>query len=128
MMRKIQKSAERSSVIKLFSGRYGHFDGGKKGNGCKSPYYTAWNRLIQGSVAEQIRYAMMALWPVIRDLGGRMLLQVHDSILFLVPIEKRAEAARLIKFYMEGVRAWDIPAVVDIKSGPNWLDVEKEAA
>lgn len=128
MMRKIQKSAERSHVIKLFSGRYGHFDGKSKGNGCKSPYYTAWNRLIQGSVAEQIRYAMMALWPVIRALGGRMLLQVHDSILFLIPIAKRAEAARLIKHYMEGVRAWDIPAVVDIKSGPNWLDVQKEAA
>lgn len=128
MMRKMQKSAQKNGVIKLFSGRYGHFDGERKSVHCKSPHYTAWNRLIQGSVAEQIRYAMMALWPVIRDLGGRMLLQVHDSILFLIPIEKRAEAARLIKQHMEGVRQWDIPSVVDIKSGPNWLDVKKEAA
>ena len=128
MMRKMQKLAEKHHVIKLWSGRYGHFDGSKKSVHCKSPFYTAWNRLIQGSVAEMIRYAMMALWEPIKALGGRMLLQVHDSILFLIPLAKQAEARRVIRQHMENFPRWDIPAVIEIKSGPNWLDVQKEAA
>lgn len=126
-MYRLSDIATDKHTIKLWSGRWRHFDGERKSSSCKSPYYTAWNALVQGSVAEMVRHAMMRLWPVIRGLGGRMLLQVHDSILFLIPTEKLTVARALIREHMENFPLWDVAPHVDIKSGPTWLDV-KEAA
>lgn len=130
VMRSMQKKAEEHGVIRLWTGRWGHFDGPTKSQSCKSPYYTAWNRLIQGTVAEIIRHAMMRLWEPLNAIGARMLLQVHDSILLLVPLGRRAEAARIVRQNMEAFPGWTVPMTVDIKTGPNWLDVKewKEAA
>jgi DNA polymerase-1 len=131
IMYRLADIAEERGAIRLWDGRCAHFDGERKQAGvCKSPYYTAWNRLIQGTGAGMVRVAMMQLWEPIRALGGRMLLQVHDSILFLIPTERLPEAARLIRFHMENFPQWDIPARVDMKAGPTWLDVQdyKEAA
>jgi len=74
-----------------------------------------------------IRRAMQALHEPIGSLGGRMLLQVHDSLLFLLREDRLAESLATIRHHMEAFPEWDIPARVDIKVGPNWLDV-KEAA
>lgn len=130
MMRRLQKIAERNGCIRLPEGRWAHFDGDRKSAHCKSPYYTAWNRLVQGSVAGMMRVAMMRLWAPMTALGGRMLLQVHDSILFLVPTAQLREACALIRHHMQDFPSWDIPARVDIKAGPSWLAVQevKEAA
>lgn len=125
MMRSLQEMAEKNGVIRLWSGRWGHFDGERKSVHCKSPYYTAWNRLIQGSVAEIVRVAMMRLREVLASYGARMLLQVHDSILFLGPIQHRAAICRAVREHMENFPEWDVPTLVDIKTGPNWLDVKE---
>src|SRR5438046_2021182 len=119
--------AGRNQAILLPEVLWAHFDGERKSVHCKSPYYTAWNRLIQGSVAGMIRKAMMNLAPCLAGIGGRMLLQVHDSILLLVPTHRMLHALPMIREAMEDFPEWDIPARVDIKAGPNWLDV-KEAA
>lgn len=126
-MYRLSDIATEKHAVRLWSGRWRHFDGEKKSILCKSPYYTAWNALIQGSVAEMVRYAMLRLWPVIRDLGGRMILQVHDSILFLIPTNKLALARTLIREHMVNFPLWDVAPDIEIKSGPTWLDV-KEAA
>jgi DNA polymerase-1 len=126
-MYRLSDLAEEKRAIQLWSGRWRHFDGETKSTLCKSPYYTAWNGLIQGSVAEMVRHAMLRLWPVIRDLGGRMMLQVHDSIVFLIPTDKLKLAYALIREHMENFPLWDVRPSVEIKSGPTWLDV-KEAA
>lgn len=129
VMRRMSRKAERNGAIKLFTGRWRHFDGARKGPHCKSPYYAAWNSLVQGSVAEMVRLAMMRLWPVCLHYGARMLLQVHDSVLFLVPTSCLHEFVAAAKVCMEDFPIWSIPARVDVKAGPNWLDVKKlEAA
>jgi DNA polymerase I-like protein with 3'-5' exonuclease and polymerase domains len=126
-MYRLADMAKEKHAIRLWSGRWRHFDGESKSLHCKSPYYTAWNALVQGSVAEMVRHAMMRLWPVMRDLGGRMMLQVHDSILFLVPTEKLPLARALIREHMTNFPMWDVPPDIEIKSGPTWLDVKEVA-
>lgn len=127
IMRTLQRLAEKDGCIRLPEGRFAHFDGARKGVHCKSPYYTAWNRLVQGSVAGMIRVAMMRLAEPIDWLSSRMLLQVHDSILFLVPTHKIPAVCAVIRQEMENFPHWDIRPKVDIKAGPTWLDVKEIA-
>lgn len=130
IMYRLQDMAEQKGSIKLYDGRWVHFDGATKGAGCKSPYYTAWNRLVQGTVANMGRQAMLRIRQPLAELGGRMLLQIHDSVLSLVRTDRLAESVAVHRAAMEDFPQWDVPAKIDVKVGPNWLDLEpyKEAA
>jgi len=82
----------------------------------------AWNSPIQGTAADVIKLAMLA---VERDgraagSGARMLLQVHDELLFEVPEAEAAQAGPAIRRSMESVVELAVPLVVDLKTGPNW--------
>jgi DNA polymerase-1 len=80
------------------------------------------NAPIQGSAADIIKRAMTRIEDALDDAGltGRMLLQVHDELIFEVPdseVEKTAEVARSV---MEGAANLSVPLTVDTGSGPNW--------
>ena len=80
------------------------------------------NAPIQGSAADIIKRAMVRVESALADakLTGRMLLQVHDELIFEVPdseIEQTAEVARTV---MEGAADLSVPLTVDTGSGPNW--------
>ena len=53
-------------------------------------------------------------------LGARMLLQVHDELIFEVPEAEVGETAELVSKTMEGAAHLDVPLVVDTGTGPNW--------
>jgi DNA polymerase-1 len=55
---------------------------------------------------------------------AKMILQVHDELLFEVPIKERAKLGKLVKEEMEGVHKLAVPIVVEIGCGPNWRDLE----
>ena len=82
----------------------------------------AWNSPIQGTAADVIKLAMLAVEREIETSGSgaRMLLQVHDELLFEVPDAEVAQAGALIRKAMESVVELAVPLLVDLKTGPNW--------
>jgi DNA polymerase-1 len=80
------------------------------------------NTPIQGSAADLIKAAMIRISKSLPEKGAqaRMIIQVHDELVFEVP-EKELEAVReLVREEMEGVIKLRVPLKVDINSGPNW--------
>ncbi|MGH7498346.1 MAG: DNA polymerase, partial [Gemmatimonadales bacterium] len=87
----------------------------------------AQNSPLQGSAADLIKLAMIRIHRALRDgaLGSRMLLQVHDELVFEVP-EAEIETMRLlVRTHMEQAAELKVPLVVDIGVGPNWLDSKR---
>ena len=58
-----------------------------------------------------------------RKLKTRMVLQVHDELLFEVPADETAEVEELVRAEMEGVVKLNVPLVADLAFGPNWRDM-----
>jgi DNA polymerase-1 len=81
----------------------------------------AMNMPIQGSAADILKLAMLALRKPPTP-GARMLLSVHDELVFEVPLDELEEAKRGIKAAMEGAYALSVPLIVDVGHGPNWND------
>ena len=86
---------------------------------------TAVNTPLQGTAADLIKLAMIALDRKLaeRKLKTRMVLQVHDELLFEVPTEETAEVEELVRTEMEGVVKLDVPLVADLGFGENWRDL-----
>jgi DNA polymerase-1 len=82
----------------------------------------AQNTPIQGTAADLLKLAMIRLAePVVP--GARMVLTVHDELVFEVPEGAVAEAVERVKLAMETVHELDVPLDVDVGSGVNWGDV-----
>ena len=83
---------------------------------------TAINAPMQGTAADIIKRAMIAMhqWIVQTDINVRMILQVHDELIFEVPNEHLDEVKAKIKTIMEGAAELSVPLVVDIGQGNNW--------
>jgi DNA polymerase I len=87
----------------------------------------AQNSPLQGSAADLIKVAMTRIHRAIREQGlrGRMLLQVHDELVFEVPPEELERMSELVRSHMEGVIELKVPLVVDVGVGANWLDAKR---
>jgi DNA polymerase-1 len=86
---------------------------------------TAVNTPLQGTAADLIKIAMIALDKKLaeRKLKTRMVLQVHDELLFEVPLDEEEEVAELVRAEMEGVVKLDVPLIADLGFGLNWRDI-----
>ncbi len=86
---------------------------------------TAINTPLQGTAADLIKLAMIALDRKLteRRLRSRMVLQVHDELLFEVPSRETAEVENLVREEMEGVVTLSVPLIADLGFGPNWRDL-----
>jgi DNA polymerase-1 len=87
---------------------------------------TALNTPLQGTAADIIKLAMIAIHRQLDEqkLRSRMILQVHDELLFEVPPEELDRLRAIVRDAMENAYALRVPLVVDIKVGPNWRDME----
>jgi len=87
---------------------------------------TAANSPIQGSAADLIKIAMIRISDALRDghHDARMLLQVHDELVFEVPPDEMDTVKDLVKHEMEHAAQLSVPLVVDMGSGANWLDTK----
>jgi DNA polymerase-1 len=87
---------------------------------------TAINTPLQGTGADLIKLAMISLDRKLteRSLKTRMVLQVHDELLFEVPSAETEEIAALVRDEMEGVVKLKVPLVADLAFGPNWRDLK----
>jgi DNA polymerase-1 len=87
---------------------------------------TAVNSPIQGTAADLIKLAMIAIDRRLRDerRQAQMLLQVHDELLFEAPPEEVEALTRMVKQEMESVHKLEVPLLVEVGSGLNWRDVK----
>ena len=87
---------------------------------------TAVNTPLQGTAADLIKLAMIQIDAELRErkLKSRMLLQVHDELLFEVPENEIDTMRELVREKMENVHTLSVPLLVELGVGPNWRDVE----
>ncbi|MEW6101012.1 MAG: DNA polymerase I [Candidatus Omnitrophota bacterium] len=85
------------------------------------------NTPIQGSAADLIKLAMVDIHKLLEEkkLKARMLLQVHDELLFDVPQDELSVVTHLVRSRMENILQLDVPIKADIKIGNNWLEMEE---
>ncbi|MBM3724854.1 MAG: DNA polymerase I [Acidobacteria bacterium] len=87
---------------------------------------TAVNTPLQGTAADLIKIAMIRLQRRLTEEGwrSRMLLQVHDELVFEAPPEETVNLARMAKQEMERVYTLTVPLLADVGRGPNWRDAK----
>jgi DNA polymerase-1 len=84
------------------------------------------NSPIQGSAADLIKIAMIRIDDALRtrNLRSKMLLQVHDELVFEVIPEELEQVKELVKYEMEHAAKLSVPLVVDLGVGKNWLETK----
>lgn len=87
---------------------------------------TAMNHPMQGSAADIMKLAMIEVDARLRasDLRARMLLQVHDELVFECPAEEVAPLSKLARDAMGNVAKLAVPLEVDVSSGANWAEAK----
>ena len=85
---------------------------------------TAVNTPLQGTAADIIKLAMIRIAEKLRGKQARMLLQVHDELVFEAPPEEVDDIRAMVKAEMENVRTLDVPMLVDVGVGDNWRDAK----
>ncbi len=87
---------------------------------------TAVNTPIQGTAAELIKVAMINIWKKLKEknLKTKMIMQVHDELVFEAPKAEVEEVKVLVKHEMENALALDVPIKADVGVGPNWLEAK----
>ena len=81
------------------------------------------NAPIQGSAADLIKIAMIRIHDALRGDGfeSRMLLQVHDELVFELPLSEQESLAALVKREMEGAATLDVPLIAEMGTGLDWV-------
>ncbi len=87
----------------------------------------AMNTPVQGGSADIIKKAMINVFLKIENLklDARMLMQVHDELIFEVKDDIKIEVSKIIKDEMENAFKLKVPMKVELKAGKNWADMEK---
>jgi len=80
------------------------------------------NSPIQGSSADIIKVAMVRIHELLQNYQARLLLQVHDELVFEVPPEEWEELQPKIREAMESAVGLSVPLVVDVSTGSNWME------
>jgi DNA polymerase-1 len=88
---------------------------------------TAINAPVQGTASDLIKIAMVHIHDALqeKDWKSRMLLQVHDELVFDADKKELESLAGMVKDLMENAIKLAVPVVVSMKSGPNWMDMKK---
>ena len=87
---------------------------------------TALNTPLQGTAADLIKLVMIAIARQLPEqkFKAKMILQVHDELLFEAPHEELDRLRTLVCNAMENVHDLAVPLVADLKAGPNWRDMK----
>jgi DNA polymerase-1 len=82
------------------------------------------NAPIQGSSADMIKIAMIDIFEAFseRKLKSKMILQVHDELVFDTHLDELDEVKKIVEEKMKNALKLDVPVVVDMNNGSNWLE------
>ena len=125
----IREDATKNGYVETLLGRRRYFPNLKEGAGYnvrQREEREAINAPIQGTAADIIKKAMLVL-PIKIEMAGlqaRMLLQVHDELIFDVPDEELDRTTSLVKEIMEAAFNLDIPLKTEAKAGKSWGGME----
>jgi DNA polymerase-1 len=81
------------------------------------------NTVVQGTAADLIKKAMLDIDRKLEGTGTKMLLQVHDELIFESPETEKKSAMELIRRSMESAVQLDVPLKVSVESAGNWGDL-----
>jgi DNA polymerase-1 len=126
----IRETAAQQGYVETLLGRRRYFPNLKQGaphNIRQREEREAINAPIQGTAADIIKISMLRLPGEIEQagLGARMLLQVHDELIFEVPADELSETADLVRKIMENAYELDIPISTEVKIGKSWGTLEQ---
>jgi len=82
------------------------------------------NTIIQGSAADIIKIAMIRIHEHLRSMQSRLVLQVHDELVFEYPRGEEKRLAALVREEMENAIKLKVPLQVSLKTGESWADME----
>lgn len=82
------------------------------------------NAPIQGSSADIIKIAMIEMHKVLKKYQARLLLQVHDELVFEIPPDEWQELQQEIKNVMENAVKLSVPLLVEVHAGDNWMETK----
>ena len=123
-MEETQSLADEKGYVETIFGRRLYLPDIRAGNAIvrKAAQRAAINAPMQGSAADIIKRAMIDIdhWLALDELDARMLLQVHDELVFEVSEDDLDLVAEGVKFRMITAASLDVPLVVDIGVGDNW--------
>ena len=125
-MERTKKAAHADGFVTTLFGRKCRVPGINDRNPARRAFQerAAINAPIQGAAADVIKRAMIPMQAALdaRGLGARMLLQVHDELVFEVPEAEVDETGATVRQVMEGAAHLDVPLTVDIGTGTSWAD------
>ena len=123
-MEETKAFCRQNGYVETIFGRRAHMRGINDKNPARRNFQerAAINAPIQGSAADIIRRAMVRIPAALAEakLAGKMLLQVHDELIFDVPEAEVEKTQAVVKQVMEGAAHLDVPLVVDTGVGDNW--------
>ncbi len=123
-MEKTRQRAREQGYVETLFGRRLYLPDIKSSNGQRRQYAerTAINAPMQGSAADIIKRAMIQVDRWLQDLAGevRLVMQVHDELVFEVAETHLAQARESIRAHMEGAAELAVPLLVDMGVGANW--------
>jgi DNA polymerase I len=121
-------AAKKNSYVSTILGRRRYVSGieGLSPRNLNSSERIAINTTIQGSAADMIKLAMLAIDRRQREAGShaRMILQIHDELVFEMPEDMVASERPLIESAMANALELSVPVVVNVGVGPSWLEAE----
>ena len=83
------------------------------------------NTIVQGGSADIIKKAMVDIFHSLRGTDAKMIMQVHDELIFEVPQQELDAYAASIKTQMQDAVKLRVPLVVSAKAGPDWYGLKK---
>ena len=123
-MDETQALADENGYVETLFGRRLYLPNIHAGNAMirKAAKRTAINAPMQGSAADIIKRAMIDIdhWLAMGELDAKMLLQVHDELVFEVSEADLELLSEGVKFRMASAAALDVPLAVDVGVGDNW--------
>jgi len=125
-MEKTIEFAREHGYVETILGRRRYLHDIRSANGVVRAYAerNAINAPIQGSSADMIKIAMIRVFNEMqhRNMRSKMILQVHDELVFDTHREEAKELKLLVNEKMKNALVLNVPVVVDINTGDNWLE------
>ncbi|UEM06700.1 DNA polymerase I [Skermanella rosea] len=125
-MEQTKEFCRKNGYVTTLFGRRCHIQGITERNPARRQFAErqAINAPIQGTAADIIKRAMVRIPPALEAAGltGRMLLQVHDELVFEVPEAEAAETSDTVRRVMEGAASLGVPLVAEAGTGHSWAD------
>jgi DNA polymerase-1 len=122
-----EKAREAGGVVRSIYGRLRRVpDLGSKGAARARAEREAVNMPMQGSASDIVKLAMLRVSEALKreKLKARMILQIHDELVFEVPVQEVEKTKQVVKTAMEAAVKIAVPLTVELGAGKNWMDAK----